>query len=363
MLMVIVALRSSLGPAARVRLVDYLDPAGDLIARERVDELRMIGPDMALDPGDHLIVGLAPCDEPALAFDLPGHDGVAAIVEAGPFSYLGSNLGGRLEEISLPPGHRPRIQLCGRFVVELSGRRIDARLPSRQGRLLFAYLALNRERAHTRDELVDAVWPYAMPAAAASALTVLVSKLRAALGPGMVAGRSELRLNLPPAARVDVEDALEAVHQAQSAVALGEWRRAWGPALRAQFIARRRLLPEHDAPWLDQWRGRLDDVHDRALEAYAASCLGIGGTELPGAERAARTLLERSPLRETGYALLMDTLAAQGNTAEAMRVYDRARATLHEELGITPGRAIQQAHARLLGTRPDPSPAATSDGG
>ena len=215
-----------------------------------------------------------------------------------------------MEKISLPSGYRPRIQLCGRFVLELAGRRIDPKLPSRQGRLLFAYLALNRERALTRDELIDALWPYATPAAAPSALTVLVSKLRAALGSQTLSGRSELRLNLPSDARVDVEDALEAVHEAQSAVALGDWRRAWGPALRAQFIARRRLLPEHDAPWLDQWRQRLDDVHDRALEAYAASCLGIGGTELPGAERAARTLVDRSPLRETGYALLMDALAA-----------------------------------------------------
>jgi pentatricopeptide repeat protein len=109
------------------------------------------------------------------------------------------------------------------------------------------------------------------------------------------------------------------------------------------------LLPEHDAPWLDEWRRRLDDVNDRALEAYAASCLGIGGTELPGAERAARALVERSPFRETGYALLMDALAAHGNVAEAMRVYDHARTTLRDELGITPGPAIQKAHARLLG--------------
>src|SRR5207248_1741097 len=127
-------------------------------------------------------------------------------------------------------------------------------------------------------------------------------------------------LNLPSGAWIDVEEALAAVHQAQSAIALGDWRRAWGPALRAQFIARRRLLPEHDTPWLDQWRHRLHDVHDHALEAYAASCLGIGGTELPGAERAARSLIEHSPLRETGYALLMDALAAQGNVAEAMRI-------------------------------------------
>ena len=252
----------------------------------------------------------------------------------------------------MAPGLRPRIQLCGRFVIELDGRRIEDQLPSRQGRLLFAYLALNRDRAVTRTQLVDALWPYAAPADAPAALSVLVSKLRASLGAERLGGRSELRLNLPADTFIDVEDALAAVHEAQSAIALGDWRRAWGPALRAQFIVRRRLLGEHDTPWLDQWRRRLDDVYDRALEAYAASCLGIGGTELPGAERAARNLLERSPMRETGYALLMDALAAQGNVAEAMRVYDRARTTLDQELGITPGRAIQEAHARLLRISP-----------
>ena len=252
-------------------------------------------------------------------------------------------------------GARTRLQLCGRFVLELDGRRADAHLPSRQGRLLFAYLALNRDHAATRDELVDALWPYATPAAAPAALSVLVSKVRAALGNQILSGRSELRMNLPPNARIDVEDAFAAVHEAQSAVALGEFKRAWGPALRAQFTARRRLLPEHDTPWLDQWRQRLDDVHDNALEVYATSCLGIGGTELPGAERAARRLLERSPLRETGYALLMDSLAARGNVAGAMCVYDRARTILDQELGITPGRAIQQAHARLLGTSAAPT--------
>ncbi|MBV9048753.1 MAG: winged helix-turn-helix domain-containing protein [Solirubrobacterales bacterium] len=96
----------------------------------------------------------------------------------------------------MPSGSRARIQLCGRFVLELDGRRIEAQLPSRQGRLLFAYLALNRDRPVTRDELVDALWPYAAPAAAPSALIVLVSKLRAALGPEVLSGRSELRLNL-----------------------------------------------------------------------------------------------------------------------------------------------------------------------
>ena len=254
----------------------------------------------------------------------------------------------------MPSLSRPRIQLCGRFVVELDGRRIDRKLPSRQGRLLFAYLALNRQREVSRDELLEALWPYAIPTAAPAALSVLLSKLRAALGPQTLSGRGELRLALPPDARIDVEDALAAVHQAQSAVALQDWTRGWGPALRAQFITKRRLLAEHDAPWLDAWRQQLDDVRDQALEAYAACCLGIGGTELPAAERAARTLVECSPLRETAYRLLMDALAAQGNVAEAIRVYERARTTLQQELGVAPGPALQATHNRLLGVPTTP---------
>jgi hypothetical protein len=88
---------------------------------------------VALNPSYHLVVCIAARDEATFAFDLPGHVVVAAIVEAGPFSYLGSNLGERLERL-VPPGSRPRIQLCGRFVLELDGRRIDGELPSRQGR-------------------------------------------------------------------------------------------------------------------------------------------------------------------------------------------------------------------------------------
>ena len=49
------------------------------------------------------------------------------------------------------------IQLCGRYVVELDGERIESSLPGRQGRLLFAYLARNRDRPVRRNELVDAL--------------------------------------------------------------------------------------------------------------------------------------------------------------------------------------------------------------
>jgi DNA-binding SARP family transcriptional activator len=242
-----------------------------------------------------------------------------------------------------------RIQLCGRLIVELQGRRLEDTLRGRQGRLLFSYLALNRDRPVRRDELVDAVWGDAAPAGRGPALSVLLSKVRAAVGADVLSGRGSVCIVLPPAARVDVEQAFDALHRAESAVVQGDWTRAWSAALCARYVSARPLLPDHDGPaWLDVWRRRLDDVHDGALEAYAAACLGLGGTEIAGAERAARRLLEHNPLRETGYGLLMQSLAARGNLAEAMQVYERARTLLRDELGIPPGPAIQQIHATLL---------------
>jgi SARP family transcriptional regulator, regulator of embCAB operon len=51
-----------------------------------------------------------------------------------------------------------KIHLCGRLAVEIEGERLDDALPGRQGRLLFTYLVLNRDRPVRRDELIDALW-------------------------------------------------------------------------------------------------------------------------------------------------------------------------------------------------------------
>jgi SARP family transcriptional regulator, regulator of embCAB operon len=242
-----------------------------------------------------------------------------------------------------------RVQLCGAFAVELGGRRADTALPGRQGRVLFGYLTLHRHQPVSRDMLTDAPWGDAAPAGAAGALTALISKVRVAVGADIVRGRTELTLVLPEPARVDVDLALAAAHTAETAVAQQDWRRAWSAALAAQFVARRRLLPESDAPWVESWRRRLADVHVRALESYATACLAWGGPELAAAERGARELVELAPLRETGHLLLMRALAARGNAAEALRAYERLRALLRDELGVSPSRPVQDEYATLLG--------------
>ena len=242
------------------------------------------------------------------------------------------------------------VQLCGRYVVELDGERCEARLPGRQGRLLFGYLVLNRDRGVNRDELVEAVWPRELPRDPFDALAALLSKLRAVTGDDYLPSRGEVQLLLPPDARVDVERALTALHGAESACALEDWPRAWSTSLSALAVARRTLLGELEAPWIDEWRARLDETLVRALECYAKACLGLGGTELAGAERAARQLVAAAPLRESAAALLMRTLEEQGNAAEALLVYESLRQRLRDHVGATPGEALQAAYRRLLST-------------
>jgi DNA-binding SARP family transcriptional activator len=241
-----------------------------------------------------------------------------------------------------------RIQLCGPTVIDRDGERIDGRLPGRQGRLLFAYLVLNRHRLTSRDELAEAIWPRQLPDAAEAGLNALISKLRKILGTGVIDGRSAVRLRIGQDVKVDVETAAEAAHRAESQVALGHWKQAWGPALTAMFIAEREFLPGEDAPWIGTQRQHLTDVRLRALEAYAVAALGIGGTELPAAVRAGRRLTDLAPLRESGYQVLMRALAGQGNVAEALGVYAGLREVLREELGISPCAATQAVYDQLL---------------
>ena len=241
-----------------------------------------------------------------------------------------------------------RIQLCGHFVARIAGRRIEHELPGRQGRLLFAYLTVNRDRVAGRDELAEALWPRGLPAAPDLALSALLSKLRRLLPDGALEGRSQTRLDLGHRARVDVEAARDGIHRAEALIAAHDWYGAIGPTLVAHNISRRRFLPGEEGDWIEDLRRELEDIRVRALECTARRSLGLGGAELAVAERTARRLVDVSPYRESGYAVLMEALELQGNIAEALRVYEHLRGLLRDELGAAPSPTVQRVHERLL---------------
>lgn len=253
--------------------------------------------------------------------------------------------------------HEARILLCGRLVVELDGVRREGLLPGVKGRALVAYLVLNRSRTIERDELLTALWGDDASPQTAGALRVCLSKVRRALGEDRLEGKTQLTLALPGNATVDVEVAQNAIHRAESHVALQEWPQAFLTANNAESISARPLLPGLDLRWLEEWRRRMEDIRLRALECHAAAALGLGGPALNLAEQSARHLTELAPYRESGYALLMSALQLKGNVAEALLIYERMRLLLREELGIPPGPTLRAAHMRLLGAAQEAEPA------
>ena len=125
---------------------------------------------------------------------------------------------------------------------------------------------------------MEALWPNRLPAAADTALSALLTKLRSVVGTEAVVGKQDVRLLLPMDTWIDLEAATEGLHRAESAVSQQDWARAWGPCRVTLHIALRAFLPGYEAPWVDDIRHQLDDALLRAHECVAASGLGLSRT-------------------------------------------------------------------------------------
>jgi YVTN family beta-propeller protein len=245
---------------------------------------------------------------------------------------------------------RLKVFLAGRVTAEANGRVLDeARFPGRQGRLLFAYLVVARCRPVPRDELADAIWGESPPATWEKALTVLASKLRSLVAEDRITLANAFgcyRLELPEGTWVDLFAAEDDAREAEDALAAGNLERARAAAASAESLSRRPFLPGEEASWVGEKRRELADVRERALSVLADACLRSGAAQ--EAAHWAEELIALSPFREAGYRRLMEAHVAAGNRAEALRVYERCRQLLAEELGAYPSPETDSIYRSLL---------------
>jgi YVTN family beta-propeller protein len=247
-----------------------------------------------------------------------------------------------------------KVFLAGRVAVETDEVVIDeARFPGRQGRLLFAYLVAEQGRPVPRDELAEALWGEALPASWDKSLTVIASKLRNLLADGGLDGANALtgafgcyRLDLPEGTWVDVIAAANAVQEAEEALAAGDLDEARAAATLAASLVRQPFLPGEDGTWVEERRRELTDARGGALNVLADACLRSGDAR-EGAKWAEQAVA-LEPFRETGYRRLMEAHVAAGNRAEALRVYERCRRLLAEELGAYPSPETESIYRGLL---------------
>src|SRR3954471_2734224 len=246
-----------------------------------------------------------------------------------------------------------QIQVLGPLEVRQAGGLVA--LGGVKQRAVLAMLALRVNEVVPSEWLVEGLWGEQAPPSATNAVQVYVSRLRKALraaaaaepapaavlqrrGPGYRLELDPERLDLyrfQRLAREGVQALPAAPGRAANRLreALGLWRGgAPGGFAHAPFA--RAEVP------------RLEQQHLAALEAWVQAELALGRhAELIG-ELEAR--VARHPLHEGLHRLLMLGLYHCGRQAEALETYRRAHHILAEELGIEPGRALQQLQAAIL---------------
>jgi SARP family transcriptional regulator, regulator of embCAB operon len=249
-----------------------------------------------------------------------------------------------------------RIYLTNRVLVEEGGVVLldERRLIGRQGRLVFAFLVGEHLRAVSRDELAEELWLDSQPPSWERSLSALISKLRALLasagipGVALTGSFGHYQLLLSADVWIDVEAASEAIDRAESALRGDRPQEAWGWAQVAYQISRRSFLLGEDGPWVTLKRSELREVLVRAHECLSEP--SIWHTEPEYAVRHAKEAVAIEPFRETSYQLLMRAHAAVGNRAEALRVYERCRSLLSEELGVSPSPQTEAVYLEILRT-------------
>lgn len=247
-----------------------------------------------------------------------------------------------------------KISLTGGVSIEANGARLDeTAFPGRQGRLVFAYLLAAEGRPVPRDDLAEVLWGDTPPARWEKALSVLVSKLRALLESCGVDGQEALRsafgcyqLVLPPGAWIDVAAARRAADEGEAAFLAGDLVGARRAAGEAAALARRSFLPGEEGTWIDEKRRELNEVLARAVACLVDASLAAGDPR--EAVRQAEELTVLEPFRERGYRRLMEAHAASGDRAEALRVYERCRRLLADELGAYPSPETESIYRALL---------------
>src|SRR5262249_23473708 len=141
-------------------------------------------------------------------------------------------------------------------------------------------------------------------------------------------------LTLPADTWIDVEEATAATGRAEAAFTAGDLEEARTEAATAAALSRPSFLPGEDGPGGEGQRRDLRDLLVRALECLRDASLAAG--RYGDALRSADEITELEPFRESSYRALMQAHAAAGNPAEALRVYERCRVFLAEELGAYP---------------------------
>ncbi len=228
-----------------------------------------------------------------------------------------------------------------------------------QQRALLAVLLVHRDEPVSSERLVDALWGERAPPSAVKIIQGYVSNLRKVLGEGLLVTRGHGYLLHAEPGQIDVDRfesvvaegraALEGGDPAAAVARLGEGLAMWrGPPL-ADFAYD--SFAQAEIARLDE--SRLDVVEERvdAVLALGDHARLIGELE---------ALVQTHPSRERLLGQLMLALYRSGRQGDALEAYREARRRRVDELGLEPGRGLQELQRAILAQDPALEPPARS---
>lgn len=216
-------------------------------------------------------------------------------------------------------------------------------ITSARARALLGYLVLNRDHLQSRTALASLLWPD-LPESQAR------RRLRQALwhvarrvddlpsSPYLLREGDLVGFNADLPHQVDV-DMFDHLSQGEDIAAMAQAVRLYrGP-----------LLPGIYDDWVlleqERLRERWLTLLDRLTRAYHEA------GEVEAAAETARMLLQADPWHEPTARLLMDLLAHQGRTGEALQVYLDLRGRLQADLGVAPTPETTAIYSQFRATR------------
>ena len=212
-------------------------------------------------------------------------------------------------------------------------------------------LLLHANQVVSRERLIDGVWGDSPPPTAAHTLDAYMSRLRKELGeqvepPRLVNRRPGYVLRVEPD-ELDLHRFERLLAEGRQAVADGRHEEAVAALREAQALFRGPPLQElAHARFAEAESARLTELGLAALEERLDADLALGRHLEVTPEL--RSLVDSHPLRERLWAELILALYRSGRQADALTAYDQIRRHLATELGVDPGRSLQQLRQQIL---------------
>lgn len=243
-------------------------------------------------------------------------------------------------------------------ILEITSAAEVVKLSAEKPRRLLSLLLLRANHWVSDAELIDVLWLSGAPASAQGNIKSYVSQLRSMLGPiddrpnriERIRGAYRLTVGRDELDTMIFEDLVE---RGKEALTTHDPEKAASLLIEALEIWRGTPFESLDIPVAKTELARLAEL--RWTARYSLVDALVADNKNADAIALLRTMTVDDPLREQSWHRLMATLDHDGRRAEALAVYQEARRTLVDELGIEPGTDLQELHAKVLdgGGRPE----------